>query len=330
MAERRLSLEQYKTGILNGDRTILARAITLVESNLKEDESLASELIDSILSNTGNAYRIGVSGIPGAGKSTFLESLGNYLTHKGKKIAILAIDPSSKINGGSIMGDKTRMGQLMQSPLAFIRPTPSGTTSGGIAGKTYETILLCEAAGFEYIFIETVGVGQSETEVSDLADFFLLLMITGMGDELQTMKKGIMELANAIVITKADGSNEERAIATAEEIRQVLHLFSSVGSKAETLLMTCSAKENRGISEIAEMLENFRITALSNGSWGNKRLSIRSKKFLKEINMNLQKDFFNDPIIQKKIKKIENEVAEGKISPKAAAIYLLSNYKIQK
>jgi LAO/AO transport system kinase len=330
MAEKRLSLEKYKAGILQGDRVLLGRAITLIESNRKEDEAISLALIDSIFPFTGNSFRIGISGIPGVGKSTFIETLGKHLTGQGKKVAVLAIDPSSKLTGGSLLGDKTRMNELARNDLAFIRPTPASTTMGGVAEKTYETILLCEAAGFDYILIETVGVGQSETEVYHLADFFLLLMIAGTGDELQTMKKGIMELADAVVINKADGDNKEKAKKAAVEMKQSLHVLSSQQGKAAPPVLLCSSKENTGIGEINRMLDDFREKAVSQGSWTIKRAAATLKKFSRQLEHQLQKDFYNNSFVQENIKKIENEVAEGKMTPQAAAILLVENYKATK
>jgi LAO/AO transport system kinase len=326
MAEKRLSVSQYKSGLLNGDRVVLSKAITLIESSLSSDEILSSKVLQNILPFTGKSFRIGISGIPGAGKSTFIEALGKYLIGLQKKVAVLAIDPSSKLSGGSILGDKTRMNELAKSELAFIRPTPANNTLGGVAGKTYETLLLCEAAGFEYILIETVGVGQSETEVYDITDFFLLLMISGMGDELQTMKKGVMELANAILINKADGPNKENATSAAAAIKQTLQLFSSPNPE----VITCSALTGEGIEETVQLLENFRSTAQTDGRWQKKRAHNSTQGLFKELNHRLLKDFYESPIIQKKIKIIENEVAEGKITPLAAALSLLKNFKQKK
>ncbi|HSZ24838.1 MAG TPA: methylmalonyl Co-A mutase-associated GTPase MeaB [Cytophagaceae bacterium] len=328
MAEKRLTSEKYKTGILSRDFVLLGRAITLIESNLPKDEKRAAALIESILPFTGNSFRIGISGIPGVGKSTFIEVLGNQLIHLGKRVAVLAIDPSSKINGGSILGDKTRMNELAKNEMAFVRPTPSSHTMGGVASKTYETILLCEAAGFDYIIIETVGVGQSETEVYDLSDFFLLLMISGMGDELQTMKKGIMELADAIVLNKADGSNIENAKKNASEIKQMLHYLSSSRiNKNEPIVTICSAKENRGIDEIVSLLEKFKEKAKKNGHWEKRRADSILQNFSKTLNRRLLYDFYSQPNVKKSIRKVKKDISKGMMTPQAGAILLLKQYR---
>lgn len=327
MAEKRLPLKQYKEGILNGDRVVLGRAITLIESDLPKDELLASKLIDSIISYTRNSFRIGISGIPGVGKSTFLESLGNVIVEKGKKLAILAVDPSSKISGGSILGDKTRMTNLSQSPLAFIRPTPSGAIQGGIASKTYETMLLCEAAGFDYIFIETLGVGQSETNVAAITDLFLLLMITGMGDELQTMKKGIMELADLIIINKADGLNQKKAEQTAEEINQSYHSLSTKKITFDKKAITCSSTEHIGIIEVLEQVDFFKQKRIKNGLWSKKRTVNAHQTILSDLNKFLFQKIITNPSVIETIKSIENEVANGKLSSREAVNLILKNYK---
>ncbi len=330
MAEKRLSVDSYISGLLRGDRTVLGRAITLMESSLPEDEALAAQVLKGILPFTGKAYRIGISGIPGAGKSSFIEAIGNYLTEQEKKVAVLAVDPSSKISGGSILGDKTRMNELVKSERAFIRPTPANDTLGGTAGKTYETILLCEAAGFDYVLIETVGVGQSESEVYYMTDLFLLLMISGMGDELQTMKKGVMELADLVLLNKADGSNKENAMLAAAEIKQALHIFSSGSIKPAPTVLTCSARTGEGIQEIALWMESFRNQAKDSGRWDKKRTANTLQCLFREIHLRLQKDFYQTQGIQDLLKRFENEVCEGKMTPHAAAVELLKNYKEKK
>ena len=222
---RKLSLDEYCQGILDGDRTILSRAITMIESSNPDHLALAQEIIERCLPHSGNSLRIGITGVPGVGKSTFIEAFGKMLTGMGHKVAVLAIDPSSERTKGSILGDKTRMEQLSVDPDAFIRPSPSGSTLGGVARKTRETIVLCEAAGFDVILMETVGVGQSETVVKSMVDFFLLLMLAGAGDELQGIKRGIMEMADGLVINKADGDNKPKAVAAQAQYRAALKLF---------------------------------------------------------------------------------------------------------
>ena len=224
--QSRLSIKEYKEGILKSDRVILSRAITLVESNLITDIALAQELLEAIIPFSSQSIRIGITGVPGVGKSTFIESFGEYVIGQDKKLAVLTIDPSSQLNKGSILGDKTRMESLSRNPSAFIRPSASGTTLGGVSGKTREVMLLCEAAGYDVIFIETVGVGQSETLVHGMVDFFLLLMLAGAGDVLQGIKEGIMEMADAVVINKADGENLKAAQRAKVEYQNALHLFS--------------------------------------------------------------------------------------------------------
>jgi LAO/AO transport system kinase len=326
MAEKRLSLEQYKAGIQEGNRSILARAITLVESTRDADERLAHELLDALLPHTGSAYRIAISGIPGAGKSTFINALGSILAQKNKKVAVLAIDPSSSQTGGSLLGDKTRMQEFLSFPHTFVRPTPSSNLLGGVAHKTAETILLCEAAGFEYIFVETVGVGQSETSVYELADIFLLLMISGMGDELQLMKKGIIELADAILIHKADGAGKAAAEKTAHEIRHGLQLLTG----SSTQVLACSSKEKSGLDTVVSLLDDFQKNAQANGSWYERRNRHAHQILLKEINYQLQKKFYKDPAIRQKLKNVEAEITAGKTTPQAAAFFLTENFTLIK
>src|SRR4030042_1976522 len=252
-----LQPRQYIDGIRNHDRTVLSQAITLVESSLPAHRDIAARIIEECMPLSGNSLRIGITGVPGVGKSTFIESLGKKVTGWGRKLAVLAIDPSSKRTGGSIMGDKTRMETLSQDPDAFIRPSPSGGTLGGVARKTKETIILCEAAGFDTIFVETTGVGQSETAVHSMVDFFLLLMLAGAGDELQGIKRGIMEMADAIVITKADGTNVQRAETAKTEYANALHLNPPAESGWIPEALTCSAKEGKGLEVIWQTILSY-------------------------------------------------------------------------
>ncbi|GAB1427460.1 methylmalonyl Co-A mutase-associated GTPase MeaB [Aminivibrio sp.] len=268
---RRLSLDEYEEGVLRGDRVILARAITLVESNNPGHFNDAQELIQRILPHTGRAIRVGITGIPGAGKSTFIEALGCYLTEEEKKVAVLAVDPSSTISGGSILGDKTRMEKLARDPRAFIRPSPSGGTLGGVTRKSRETMLLCEAAGYDVILVETVGVGQSETTVRSMVDFFLLLVVTGAGDDLQGIKKGVIELSDAILVNKADGDNKRRALATKADYNQILHYLRPATEGWTPKAYTCSSLTGEGIEEMWGVIADFREQVTASGFFQRRR-----------------------------------------------------------
>lgn len=321
--KKRLTKEEYLSGLLNGDRVILGKAITLIESNLDADKILAQELLNSILPHTGNSIRVGITGVPGVGKSTFIEAFGKSLTSKNKKIAVLAIDPTSQRTQGSIMGDKTRMEELAHDSLAFIRPSPSGNTLGGVANKTRETMLLCEAAGFEVIIIETVGVGQSETVVKEMVDFFLLLMLAGAGDELQGIKRGIMEMADGIVITKADGDNKQKANNARMEYLHALHLFPPAENKWSPPVLTCSAVENSGLHEIWEMILDYSIKMKGSGFWDDNRHQQNLIWFYSYIKQNLEDNFFKNTIIKDNIGNLERSVLEGSKLPIQAANELL-------
>jgi LAO/AO transport system kinase len=254
---KQLTVDEYFKGIMEKDRTIIARAITLIESNAKRHFEQAQELLQRLLPYTGNSIRIGISGVPGAGKSTLIEALGLELCELGHKVAVLAVDPSSSITGGSILGDKTRMEKLSNHPNAFIRPSPSGGMLGGVARKSRETLLLCESAGFDVLLIETVGVGQNEVTVRSMVDFFLLVLITGAGDELQGMKKGVMEICDAILINKADGDNYIRAKAAQTEFSNMLHYLRPATQGWTSKSLTCSALYNKGIVELRQGIEEF-------------------------------------------------------------------------
>jgi LAO/AO transport system kinase len=323
---RQLSVDQYTDGILSGNRTILSRAITLVESNLPEHALQAQEIIENCLPHTGNSVRIGITGVPGAGKSTFIESFGNFVIIQGCKLAVLAIDPSSEKSKGSILGDKTRMETLSSNENAFIRPSPSAGSLGGVARKTRESILLCEAAGYNVIFVETVGVGQSETAVHSMVDFFLLLMLAGAGDELQGIKRGIMEMADMIAITKADGSNIDKARRACAEYRSALHLYPKSESGWEPRVLTCSALENKGINEIWENISAYNKLTQNNSFFKERRQQQARYWMFETINEQLRNSFYNNPEMKEKLSILEMKVLNDQISPFIAAQQILDAY----
>ncbi len=323
---RVLSADEYMQGILAGNISLLSQAITLVESNKIEHQKIAQEIILKCLPFSGNSIRIGITGVPGAGKSTFIESLGKLLTSKGNKLAVLAIDPSSERSKGSILADKTRMEELASNPLAYIRPSPSAGSLGGVARKTRETVILCEAAGFNTIFIETVGVGQSETAVHSMADFFLLIQIAGAGDELQGIKRGIMEMADAIIVNKADGENIEKANLAAAQFRNALHLFPSSPSGWSPCVLTCSAKQGTGISEIWETISEYIELTRDNQYFENRRRDQAKFWMYETINDNLKNNFYHDPWIRHQLANYEKLVLSEKMTSFAAANKLLDHF----
>lgn len=325
--KQRLSEEAYVQGILAADKVVLSRAITLVESSLEEDQMLSEKVLAEIIPQSGNSLRVGITGVPGVGKSTFIESFGKYLTSLGKKIAVLAIDPSSQKTRGSILGDKTRMEALAHDPLAYIRPTATGATLGGVGNKTREVMLLCEAAGFEIIIIETVGVGQSETAVKSMVDFFLLLMLSGAGDELQGMKKGIMEMADAIVINKADGENKLASKKAQKEYQNALHLFPSSESGWQPKVTTCSALEKKGLKEVWELMLMFEEATKANGFFEGNRKQQNLHWMQEVIKHELQAHFFRHPEVLAKLPAFEARVLAGELPAANAAKALLSIYK---
>jgi LAO/AO transport system kinase len=324
--KKRLLPEEYIHGIEKGDKLILSKAITLIESTLPEDNQLAELVMERIMYRTGNSIRIGITGVPGVGKSAFINSFGTYITSLGKKLAVLAIDPTSRRSKGSILGDKTRMEDLSIEPSAFIRPTPTGSSLGGVASKTRETMLLCEAAGYDVIFVETVGVGQSETTVHDMVDFFLLLMLAGAGDELQGMKKGIVEMADSIIITKSDGDNIKKAEIARREYEKAMHLFPPGKTGWYPKVLTCSAIKNEGIREVWNLiLENYTILK-GNGIFYEKRQQQYVAWMHRIIQQNLESGFYNNPAMRRMIKIQENLVANEKIAANRAAGALLKHY----
>lgn len=320
------SAEELVEGILAGNITALSRAITLVESTNPIHLAKANTIINSCLAHANQSVRIGITGVPGVGKSTFIEAFGKHLTSLGKKVAVLAIDPSSTISHGSILGDKTRMEELVKDPNAFIRPSASGETLGGVARKTRETITLCEAAGFDTIIIETVGVGQSETAVHSMVDFFLLLKIAGAGDELQGIKRGIMEMADAIVINKADGDNIKKAQFAKVEFNRALHLFPAKKSGWIPKTATCSAITSEGIPEVWNTITEFLNLTQSNSYFFEKRQNQNQFWMLETINDQLKSNFYNNPEIQQQLDSTKKAVQNDEISPFAAASLLLEKY----
>jgi len=305
--------------ILAGNRISLARGITLVESNSEQHFHESQKMLEKLLPHTGKAIRIGITGVPGAGKSTFIEAFGSYLCRNDLKVAVLAVDPTSSLTGGSILGDKTRMEQLARNPKAFIRPSPSGGKLGGVHRKTRETMLLCEAAGFDVILVETVGVGQSEVIVRDMVDFFMLLVLTGAGDELQGMKKGIMELADAVIINKADGANEVAAEKTRAEYNRILHFLQPATKGWETKALKCSSLKEIGISDIWELILNFERVTQKSGVFSDRR-RLQMKEWIHSMIVDqLQISFFHDTRVKSILPKIENEVISGS-RPVAAAV----------
>ncbi len=323
---QKLGVDEYVNGILANNRTTLGKAITLVESSLADHQHLAQEVISRCLQYSGRSVRVGITGVPGAGKSTFIEALGKYLTEQGHKLAILAIDPSSQRSKGSILGDKTRMEQLAVDPNAFIRPSPSGGSLGGVARKTRETIILCEAAGYDTIFVETVGVGQSETAVHSMVDFFLLLMLAGAGDELQGIKRGIIEMADAIIINKADGDNLARAKHTASEFRNALHLFPPSDSGWTPRVDLCSAILDTGISSTWDMITEYVEFTRANGYFEKKRNDQLRQTFYHTIGEQLIDDFYNNSMVKERLKAIEGQLENSEINAYAAAQQLIALY----
>ncbi len=325
--QKRLSADEYIQGILTGDRVILSRAITLIESQLAKDKSLAQEVLEKILPFAGKSIRIGITGVPGVGKSTFIEAFGKHITTQNKKIAVLAIDPSSQRTSGSIMGDKTRMEELAHESNAYIRPSPSGNSLGGVANKTRETMLLCEAAGFEVIIVETVGVGQSETVVKGMVDFFLLLMLSGAGDELQGIKRGIMEMADAVVITKSDGDNLQKAKNARMEYVHALHLYPPTQNNWYPPVLTCSALEKTGLSEIWEMILDFTAKMQENSFWESNRQEQNLTWMYSYIRQTLESQFFDNQAVKNTISIVEKKILAGELLPIQGAKALLSMFK---
>jgi len=320
------SVQEFIDGIRSGNRTMLSQAITLTESALPAHNELAQQIIERCLPWSGQSIRVGITGVPGVGKSTFIESLGMQLIRNNRRLAVLAIDPSSEKTKGSILGDKTRMEQLSAEQHAFIRPSPSAGSLGGVARKTRENIILCEAAGYDTLFIETVGVGQSETAVHSMVDFFLLLMLAGAGDELQGIKRGIMEMADAIAITKADGENIGKAERAMSEYSNALHLFPPASSGWVPKVMTCSSKSESGISEVWDTVLEYMAITHHNGYFEKRRLDQSRYWMYETINQSLKDTFYNDSRIQKLLEYFELKVLSGETTPFTPARILLEKY----
>ena len=320
---RQRSVNEFVTGVLNSNITFLSKAITLVESTNIKHQQKANEILNRCLPHANKSVRIGITGVPGVGKSTFIETFGKYLTAQGKKVAVLAVDPSSSVNKGSILGDKTRMEALVTDENAFIRPSPSGTSLGGVAQKTRESIILCEAAGFDTIIIETVGVGQSETVVHSMVDFFLLLKLAGAGDELQGIKRGIIEMADAIVINKADGENKQNAKIAKVAFNRALHLYPLKESKWQPKVLTASALHNSGIEEINKMILTYISITKENAYFNKKRNEQNKFWLLSTIEQQLKTNFYQNPKVKSALQEEIDNLENGKTTPFNAAKRLL-------
>ena len=323
----RLDASAYIDGVLKGDRVLLSRAITIIESNLESDKLLAKEIIQEILPYSGKSIRIGITGVPGVGKSTFIEAFGKYLITQGKRVAILSIDPSSQRSKGSILGDKTRMEELSVMHEAYIRPSASGDTLGGVANKTGETMLLCEANGYDVVLIETVGVGQSETAVHGMTDFFLLLMLSGAGDELQGIKKGIMEMADMVVINKADGDNVRMSEMAKLQYQNALHIFPQSDSGWSPVVSTASAIKNIGISNVWDEVSKFKRLVDENGYFNKNRNHQQIDWMYNNINEELKNLFYGSKNIKNHLLNLEKQIISAKISPVKAAEIMIQEFK---
>jgi LAO/AO transport system kinase len=323
---RKFTVDEYVAGIISGNRTILSQAITMVESSLPEHYETAQAIIEKCLPHSSKSVRIGITGVPGAGKSTFIERLGLHIAGEGRRLAVLAIDPSSEQTKGSILGDKTRMGQLGIHPDAFIRPSPSAGTLGGVARKTRETIILCETAGFDTILVETVGVGQSEIAVNSMVDFFLLLMLAGAGDELQGIKRGITEMADLIAITKADGTNKLVAEGARVLFQNALNLFPAKPSGWKPQVLTCSSKQNTGIIELWETIMDYVKYTSESGYFEQQRKQQAVIRMHDTIVEYLNNSFYNQEDVKSLRPEMEQQLYDGTITSYKAAIKLLDKY----
>jgi len=322
-----LPIKELAAGVRAGNIRSLAKAITLVESRSPDHSLAATTLLDTLLPDAGGAIRVGISGVPGVGKSTFIEAFGLYLLSLGHKVAVLAVDPTSQRSGGSILGDKTRMEELSREKNAFIRPSPSGDTLGGVARKTRETMLICEAAGYDVVLVETVGVGQSEITVASMVDFFLLLQLPGAGDELQGIKKGVMEIADAILINKADGDNLPRAELASQQYLNALHILQPKSLNWQVPVLLCSALKNQGIADVWGMLETFRSTMTESGEFEEKRCRQNNDWMWALLLDGLKELFMNDKQVAGLLEGVQQAVAAEVTTPSAAARRLLEAFK---
>lgn len=327
---KKMSVEEYVEGVKKGDRMILAKAITLIESNAPKDFDKAQRVLQALLPRTGHSLRIGITGVPGAGKSTFIEAFGQLLCQQGYKVAVLAVDPTSSITGGSILGDKTRMQKLSREPNCFIRPSPSGGTLGGVARKSRETMMLCEAAGCDVILVETVGVGQSETTVRSMVDFFMLVVLTGAGDDLQGIKKGIMELADAIVVNKADGDNLERAKVTQGEYERMVEFIRPATEGWKTHAYRCSALKKTGLLELWAVMREFEKVTKKSGAFENRRQRQIIAWVKTMIDEHLHNLFYEDPVIKGRLPEVRAAVLAGVVSPSQAVAELIKTFDLDR
>lgn len=326
---RTYAVETYMQGIRQGNRTLLSQAITLLESTRPDHQQQAQRIVEQCLPHTGHSIRIGITGVPGVGKSTFIEALGLHLIKKGKKLAVLTVDPTSSRSKGSILGDKTRMGELANAEQAFIRPSPTAGSLGGVTYKSRESILLCEAAGYDTIFIETVGVGQSETAVHSMVDFFLLLMLAGAGDELQGIKRGIVEMADLLAINKADSLSAKQLRQVRRAYKNALHLYPAAESGWDPKVVSCSGLKGTGIEEIWEMVEDYYAVTRENGYFEARRNHQARHWMYESIHHQLKDDFYQNKSVKKAIDQIEQQVTNQKISSFKAAQKLLALYHRQ-
>lgn len=326
----RLTVEAYERGIINGDLGTLARAVTLIESRSNEDRQIAHNLLQRLLPYTGRAHRIGITGVPGVGKSTFIDNLGMRLLNAGHRVAVLAIDPTSHISGGSILGDKTRMQRLSLDPRAFVRPSPSGLSPGGVARRTRETMLLCEAAGYDIVLVETVGVGQGETAVADMVDFFLVLVLPGSGDELQGIKKGVFELADMLVVNKADGVGERQARVALAELNAALRYLPRKRAIWQPRALAASGLMGKGLDELWAVIEEHRHLLTSTGELAALRATQQRTWMWTLIRERLEDAFRNHPGVAASLPHLEHAVETGTLTSSAAADKLLAIFRCQK